>query len=352
MHTNSAEHSPPTSRGSWIAILISTLISVGTIVLLFQEVNFDEFTQQLRDADYRYILALLLAYPPAMTIRALRWQELLKSNIEYWRGFHIINLGFLFNTVLPFRIGEFTRILLVSREPKLNMGAGLSAVTVERLFDLMMALLAIGMGLVLLPEEASLPENTTSTMGILAIFTFIGMFVVIFLPRSHTLLLSVADFCLQPLPETLREKLLGFATDTLHNLESIAEPKRLIKVLGYSILTWIAYFAFFQVGLYSFFEVAPPLGVGMLVLGFVAIGIAVPSLPGAIGVFQAAAVLALSTAGYETEVATGYAWVLWITQTIVIILGGVIGLWAMSLTFGDVTNDVRANMDGAEAEEF
>jgi hypothetical protein len=88
--------------------------------------------------------------------------------------------------------------------------------------------------------------------------------------------------------------------------------------------------------------------VGFLVTGFVAVGIAAPSLPGAIGVFQAAAVLALGTAGYETGPSTGYAWALWVVQTVVTLLGGVIGLSAMSLSFGRLRKDMQAGMDVAE----
>jgi hypothetical protein len=80
----------------------------------------------------------------------------------------------------------------------------------------------------------------------------------------------------------------------------------------------------------------------------VAVGIAAPSLPGAIGVFQAAAVLALTTAGYPTGPATGYAWALWVSQTGVTLLGGVIGLSAMSLSFGGLRRDVQAGIGPAE----
>ena len=134
------ENEATKSRRGWLAILLGVIFSLGAIALVFREVNGSEVWEQVRQADERYLIAMLSMYPIAMTVRAYRWRLLLHSRLAYWRGFHIINVGYFLNAVLPFRIGEFARILLVSREPEQNIGAGLSAGTGERLFDLLMAL--------------------------------------------------------------------------------------------------------------------------------------------------------------------------------------------------------------------
>jgi len=326
---------------SKVALAISFVISIGAILLLFQGIDFDQFTQQLQDADLRYIVATLAVYPFGMTARAMRWQTLFKTPLAYWRGFHIINIGYLFNVVLPFRAGEFIRIILTTREPEQNMGSAVSAATVERLFDLMMALFCLGIGLALIPESSGLPQDVTSSIGVFITITIIGMGVLLFLPNSHPTLLRIATLVLKPFPDFMGSRLLTFATDTLDSLKAISSLSRLLRVLVWSTITWTTYVTFFYIGLLGFFSDTPPLSVGFLVTGFVAIGIAAPSLPGAVGVFQAAAVLALNTAGYEPEIATGYAWVVWISQTIVIILSGIASLSAMSLTFGELSQEVR-----------
>jgi uncharacterized membrane protein YbhN (UPF0104 family) len=112
-------------------------------------------------------------------------------------------------------------------------------------------------------------------------------------------------------------------------------------LLGLSLATWACYISFFYIGLGGFFPTLPPLGVGILVTGITALGIAAPSLPGAIGVFQAAAVLALTAAGYDTTSATSYAWTLWLGQTVWLLAGGVMGLWGMSLSFGQLSHEVQ-----------
>lgn len=221
------------------------------------------------------------------------------------------------------------------------MGVGLSAVTVERLFDLIFALLCVGIGLLLIPESSGLPEETMTSLGFLILVTIAASLVIIFLPPIHPYLIRLLHFLSRPLPQKIGGRLVSFAEDTLHSLTSIASPAILSRLIFWSVLTWSSYVSFFYIGLFGFFD-GLPIGLGFLVTGFVAVGIAAPSLPGAIGLFQAAAVLALSTAGYDTTIATSYAWTLWIVQTAAIILGGIVGLWAMSLSFKGLAHEVQS----------
>lgn len=331
-----AHHPPKQGR---LGLLVSLLFSVGAIALLFRQVNLSDLAEGIRNADPLYLALMMAIYPLGMLLRAYRWCWLLEAPLPFWRGFHIVNIAYLFNTVLPFRLGEVTRILLMGREPKHSAGEAISATTLERLFDLLIALGCVGMGLVLLPEEADLPRRTTNSIGILIGFVGVGMAVLLFAPPLYPFFLRVLTLLTSRIP--YGDSIYRLADDTLTNLRHLATPSRLLTTLGLSLLTWAGYICFFYLGLGAFFPSLPPLGVGFLVMGITALGIAAPSLPGAIGVFQAAAVLALNTAGYDTTIATSYAWTIWLGQTVWLLLGGVIGLWGMSLSFGELRQEVR-----------
>ncbi len=333
------------SLKSLLPLVLSAIFSIGAIGILFSQVNFEEVVENIRQAEAAYLLLLIGVYPFSMYIRSVRWQHFLQAHLPFWRAFHITNIGYFFNAVLPFRLGEVARILLMSREPQQSAGAGLSGITLERLLDLSIALLCVGVGLALLPEGAALSAETTSTLGVLIVLTIIGGMGLIFLPRTHPIILKVAKFFSRPLPDSLARRGLQFVEDTLNGLKIIATPRRLINTVALSFLTWLTYFVFFYVGLFAFLDHTPTIGVGFLVTGFIALGIAAPSLPGAIGVFQAAAVLALTTAGYDTTTATSYSWTLWIIEIGAIILGGIWGLSAMGLSLGGLTREIRQTSD-------
>lgn len=333
------------SLKNMVLLGVGALVSLGAIGLLFAQVDIHEVIENIRQAEAAYILILLPLYPLSMYLRSVRWQHFLQAHLPFWRAFHITNIGYFFNAVLPLRLGEVVRILLMGREPNQSAGAGLSALTLERLLDLAFALMCIGIGLVLIPDSATLPAETTSTLGVLIVMTIIGGLGVVFLPRTHPLILRLLKWLSRPLPASLAQRGLKFAEDTLNGLRIIATPRRLLNTLSLSAILWATYYAFFYIGLFAFLDDTPAPGVGLLVTGFIALGIAAPSLPGAIGVFQAAAVLALTTAGYSTAIATSYSWTLWVIEIGAIVLGGIWGLSAMGLSLGGLTRQVRQGVE-------
>ncbi|MFP4323172.1 MAG: lysylphosphatidylglycerol synthase transmembrane domain-containing protein [Anaerolineales bacterium] len=331
----------------WLVLGVSLAVSLGAIWLIFRDVDLAELGRQVEQADLRYIGLLMVLYPLAMVSRTVRFMRLLAEPVAFWRAFHIINIGYFFNATMPARLGEVARVVLVSREPGQTMGAGLSAASVDRLFDLIMALVCVGLGLVLLPQSEALPAQTRDTIGVLILAVLAAGVVVLFSPALHPLAMRLARLVVKPLPKRLAQVILTFASDTLDAMRAIAQPQRLLMVLGWTLTTWVVYVLYFYIGLYAFFEPPLALGLGFLITGFVAIGAAAPSLPGAVGVFQAAAVLALRTAGYATAPATGFAWLLWIFQIVVVIIAGVIGLSALSLRLGQLTKDIRQTSNEA-----
>ncbi|NJL92852.1 MAG: flippase-like domain-containing protein [Anaerolineae bacterium] len=335
------------TKRSLIMLGIGALISVGAILLLFSQVELDAFAGHMRGADQRYIAGMVALYFVSTLLRGLRWQTVLVGKLTFWRGYHIVNVGFLLNAIFPFRLGELARVVLMSREPGQNAGSGLSAVALERLLDSIFALLAVGLGLLLLPERAALPPETTFTLGAVLVLALVGVLVVLFLPSTHPLFLSIARFFLKPLPDGLAARLLGFVQDTLEGLRVLADPRRLAISLLASLVLWLTYYGYMQLGLYAFLgDAVPPLEVGLLILGFVAFGGAAPSLPGAVGIFQAAAVLALTTAGYDdTSLTTSYAWGIWVPQIMLLITVGMVSLYVLGLSLVGLTREVQAEME-------
>ena len=320
---------------------LGAVVSLAAIALVFSQIDFGQFLTHMEQADFRYFVVLLGAYPIFCAPRTWRFAALLNDPPPFGRLFHIININYILNVTLPLRAGELARVVLLSREPGQSAGAGLSGLALERLFDMMAALLAVGLGLAMLPENASLPQETTSTLGALIVITIAGGGAVVLLPKSHPLIERLVRLITKPLPEKASGILMTFTTDTLKGLERISNPRRLITSLAWTFLLWAGYAAFFFAGLSAFMPGPAPLGVTLLTLGFVALGAAAPSLPGAVGVYQAAAVLALTTAGYTGELAASIAWGIWIPQMIMVVIVGMISLWALGLSLTQVAADTK-----------
>src|SRR5436309_9911013 len=88
------------------------------------------------------VLVTLLAY----LIRAWRWRVLMapiKKRVGMYNLTSTMFIGFMISFIVPFRIGEVARPVLLARREKVSTTATIATVALERLFDVLtvMALL-------------------------------------------------------------------------------------------------------------------------------------------------------------------------------------------------------------------
>jgi uncharacterized membrane protein YbhN (UPF0104 family) len=127
---------------------------------------------------------------------------------------------------------------------------------------------------------------------------------------------------LQKLPEPMGTRLIGVAGRFMQGLQEARKGGRLPLALAWLLLGWILIWV--QVGLcLRMFGATGGLAVSMFSLGVIALGGAVPSSPGAVGVYELAGVAALSFLGYPREVALGVVIALHLVQSsMTLVLGG------------------------------
>ena len=120
----------------WIPLIIGIAISLVTLYLAFRSANVGELANAFRTARYEYAVLCVVILLLGNLVRGLRWQVLTQGRLSFSDGFWLWNIGFLFNDVLPARLGEIARTLLAGRRPGMSFTSALSSVVVERLFDM------------------------------------------------------------------------------------------------------------------------------------------------------------------------------------------------------------------------
>ena len=129
--------------------LIAFAISLTFLGLVFWSIDFDEFLDAFAEANYFWLIPAVIVYFLAFTLRAWRWQSLLKhlGEVSLGRSYFVATIGYAANNVLPLRLGEFVRAYLLRRNPGLDMTASLATIAVERILDGLTLLLWLGIGL-------------------------------------------------------------------------------------------------------------------------------------------------------------------------------------------------------------
>jgi hypothetical protein len=258
--------------------------------------------------------------------RALRWAVFLKplkARPSIRNLFAATLIGFAAITLFG-RPGELVRPYLIAVKERVPVSSQFAAWFLERIFDLLMALLIFGFALTRV--HASGAHAGPRLAGILAVggrlaaFTAVALLVVLVLLRHFAEPLRrrlVAG--LRLLPEAYFLKLEKLVNALMQGLESTRSDSALLLVLFYSVLEWALIAACFECMAQSFFGASLSFVDILVLLGFVSFG-AVIQIPGIGGGMQVVSIVVLTELfAVKLEVATAFAMLVWIITFVAIV---------------------------------
>src|SRR5512145_2605033 len=98
----------------WPSLVLGLVVSVIALAYLFRR-DFSGVRDELLHARYWMIIPCFAISVVGLWLRAIRWRVLLDGRISLKDSFHIMNVGYFINAVLPLRIGELARAGLARR---------------------------------------------------------------------------------------------------------------------------------------------------------------------------------------------------------------------------------------------
>lgn len=301
-----------------LQILAGLAVSAAALWLTLRGKDLGAIWQAMREADYRYLAPYLLVLAGIHLLRTVRWGLLLQpvAKVPFGRLNAVSAVGFMALVLLPFRLGEFARPVLVADRPRLRVSAALSSVVVERVAD------GLFTGLLLIVTLLAVPEGTPGLhllrlagAGVSLAFAGLLGFLVL-AARNRTLAVRITARLLGPISPRLATRVSGMMDAFIHGLRLV--PSR-AKVALFFALT-AGYWGLNGWGMQLLaraFQIELALVDAFTVLGVLVVGVMIPAGPGMVGTFQGAVVLGLSLfVSQETAAARGpaYAHVLWAAQ--------------------------------------
>ena len=154
-----------------IALFIGILLSGIALYSVFRWSGWDELQAAFTDIEPKFLLLAVVVFIVSMFTRAACWHTLLEKSISYGRVVAVLNEGYLLNKILPWRLGEIGKAVIMGSQEGMSILRALSTIFVERSYDLFIALaLLVG----LLPLAAGIDTGVTS-------FILIGGFLALIL---------------------------------------------------------------------------------------------------------------------------------------------------------------------------
>ena len=184
----------------WLGLVISAFF----LWLVLRGLSLGEMWEELREANYWWLLPGVAVYFLGVWARAWRWHYLLRplKRISTKTMFPIVAIGYMGNNIYPARAGELLRAYVLKRREGVAVSASLATIIVERAFD----------GVVMLAFVfLNLPELTRLTVD----SGFVGNIRSLAIWGAGIFLAAVIVFLLMAALPTHASRVLGWFTERL-----------------------------------------------------------------------------------------------------------------------------------------
>jgi len=108
---------PNIRRNRFLRLLPGIILSAIAIIALILEVNWRQTLQAWAEAQLWVIVPAVALIAGAMFTRAVAWRCLMRNSVSLRKAFWNLNISYMLNSFLPFRLGDLARAYLVPRHP-------------------------------------------------------------------------------------------------------------------------------------------------------------------------------------------------------------------------------------------
>ncbi|MDL1902332.1 flippase-like domain-containing protein [Anaerolineae bacterium CFX9] len=319
--------------------------AAGTLIAVFFIVrgmgDLSQLGDAFRQARWIYLIPAFLLVGIGLAARAVRWRVLLSDGLPFNRAFHILNVSYLVNGILPFRIGEVARAFLATRaDPPVPIFKSASTIVVERLLDLLAVLVILALSLAF--SNADLPDEIRGAALAFAPIAIAGFIALVIAAGQRQWVLRVMNALTTRVELFRRLRLDAWIEHFLDGLRPLSGMRTLALTLLWTAISWaISVFAAW-VTMWAFYDQADLAAVGLFVAA-ASFAVALPAVPGNLGTYEASIVIALAASGYGEpfSVAAALAMVIHFKNLGMNAILGVIGLISEGITVGQLTQGVR-----------
>jgi uncharacterized protein (TIRG00374 family) len=305
-------------------LLLNLTTVVVTVVFSYLALNGLKLGQAwhaLRTSDYLWLIPALVVFALGNVARALRWRSLFAPGRRPPPGvvLNAMMVGYFYNSILPARAGEAARVVVLTRRSSTAPVEIVGTVVLERVYDLVTILL------IFFVAEPWLPHVSWFGAAALAAIVLAGL-----IATAATVLAVYGDRPVRLLLRPLRRFPLFSAArlertieELTHGLSGLRHGAVALEALLWSIAAWMlsalcAYIVSVAFHLHLSFSC------GVLVVVAVGLSMILPSPPGAIGVFEGAALIALKAYGVARSAALPCALVLHAVNFVPFVLVGLL----------------------------
>jgi len=275
-------------------------------------------------ADYIYLFYGLIIMLLSHMSRAYRWKYMLEPlghKPNFWKMYHSVMIGYLINLTIP-RSGEVARAGYYAKfQENTKFDKVFGTIIVERIIDLVMLGVVLGITLYLQKDLEAFNEirnsgKTETAIPIWIYFAVAGVFI-------------VGTVAILKIP-ILKEKVLGLIKGVLEGVKTIFKLKQRAAYILHTLFIWGCYVGMIWVCAFALPETAG-LSMNAVFAAFVVGAVAISASPGGLGLYPFMVATLLSQL-YGIENAGSFSMLAWSALTLFTILAGLVSLFVLPFT--------------------
>jgi len=304
------------------------LLGLVCLLLALRSVELAEVAAVLRRTRVGWMVAALGSVLLTSAAKAARWRALFypqARDVRYPRLLAIFLIGQMMNLALPIRLGEIARAYLAGEKEGQSKVLILGTLAAEKFLDLVML---VGLFLALIPFVAMpswLVRPGWATAAVVLAVCIIGGCVWAY-PRPW---LAGLRWLLAHLPGEAGQWLGRILALAWQGVAALRSPRAMLGLGMWSLLIW-ALAASTNLAVFAALGMSLSPLAALFLLIVLQVGVAVPSLPGKVGVFHYLSVLALAVFGVPSPLALSCGLLLHLIVVGPPVLVGAACLWMQS----------------------
>ncbi len=344
-----------------ISLIVGTLFSALALWLALRNVPLADLFAYMTSVDPIWIAVSVILVLFSFSLRVVRWKLILHpaARIPFRDAFHPLMIGFMLNCILPGRVGELARPAILYRNRKVPLSTGLATVVAERVMDMTMLMVLFVLVLANVSIDPSLDmsfgryhfnRGTLQSIAIAMAQVAVFFILVVLLTsidttrnwgRSLVHKMAMLSEKRRNLPARLCYRVCGLILRIIDNVAAglalAKDPVRLGACAILTVLVWsisaLSYYTM-SLGCQGIELSLSQITAVMVIICFV---IALPSVPGFWGLWEAGGVFAMAIFGIASKEAAGYTLVNHAVQMLPVIGVGLFSAMVTSVNIWQIS---------------
>ena len=310
---------------SYLKIFFPPFLGIFFIYLSINITSIEErklIISYIKNADLKYIIISIIFGILSHLSRAFRWKYLLQPlgyNPKFINSILAVLISYIANLGIP-RSGEILRATTLSSYEKIPFEKLFGTIVAERIVDLLILLslifLTFSLQFDLIWEILNKRPIYLKTIFIGAPFLFFVFFVIKwFLKKNNSKILL-----------KIKAILKGF----IEGIMSIKNMPSKNNFIAHTVFIWTMYFGMFFIIKWTIPEMEK-LDLEYLLPTFVIGGLTLTATNGGIGIYPLSVAMPLSFFGISNESGLAFGWIVWTSQTLMILFFGSLSFFILPL---------------------